>query len=538
VLVLLLAAQVLSPGGALAAALLFAVHPVHVEAVANVVGRCELLATVFTLLAALLYAADGDLVARGERASWRRWATSFGTLGAVLLAFGSKESALAAPGVLLLVDWLWSRRTVAAVSGPTELGTPGASAALARFRRHRVLWAATLALGLEWLVIRSSVVGSLAGAAPAPGLEGKSMVGRLVVMLPVTLDYLRLLFVPLHLSADYSPDFLRVTTAITPRLLAGGLALAGCVALALGIRRRQPILAFALGWCAVSLAIVCNVLVPSGILLAERTLYLASVGACLAMGLGFELVRARAGRAGWALLTVLLVVGTGRTLVRAPTWRSNDTLFPQIVRDAPGSFRSDWIAAMLAYRSGDRRTGEALIRRGLRTYDGTGVMWEDFAGQLEAEQRWREASDYFWNAFARDSNLVRSAARSVGNAIQAGETDTAEARLKAALRRWPERPELRLAAANVAVARGRPLQAMTLRRQVAWSSPDTWEYWYLTADAAAKAGYCPELVRSLGRMDRLRADSGAVSRIEASRRTLECAPLSDGRLARAAAPPK
>jgi protein O-mannosyl-transferase len=51
-LVYLLAARWLPGTGAFAAGLLFAVHPVQVEAVANSVGRAELLATTFTLVAA------------------------------------------------------------------------------------------------------------------------------------------------------------------------------------------------------------------------------------------------------------------------------------------------------------------------------------------------------------------------------------------------------------------------------------------------------------------------------------------------------
>jgi hypothetical protein len=101
VLVLLLAKRLLPPAAALAAALLFAVHPVHVEAVANLVGRAEVLATLFTVAAALLY------LEWGERPTPLRGA---GVLLLVLLGLGSKESAFAAPALLLVVDWAAARR--------------------------------------------------------------------------------------------------------------------------------------------------------------------------------------------------------------------------------------------------------------------------------------------------------------------------------------------------------------------------------------------------------------------------------------------
>src|SRR2546428_8823352 len=77
-----------TPGGQVAG-LLFAVHPVHVEAVATVVGRAELMAAVFVVLA--VYAALGR-----AHAGWSAVALAFGLL--------SKENAAVAPA---LVVWAW-----------------------------------------------------------------------------------------------------------------------------------------------------------------------------------------------------------------------------------------------------------------------------------------------------------------------------------------------------------------------------------------------------------------------------------------------
>ncbi len=55
-----LARRLMPRSAALAAAVLFAVHPVHVEAVANVVGRAEVLATLFVIVSVLAYLRWGD----------------------------------------------------------------------------------------------------------------------------------------------------------------------------------------------------------------------------------------------------------------------------------------------------------------------------------------------------------------------------------------------------------------------------------------------------------------------------------------------
>ena len=327
-LVFLLAVGLLPYGAALVAGLLFAVHPVHVEAVANVVGRAEVLATVFTLLAALAYRADGKLAAEGDTGSGRRWLSSFGTLAAVLCGLASKESAFAVPGVLLLVDWLSARRTGEPIS--KYLG------------RHWVLWAAVVALALEWLWIRAIVTDNPIGTYPAPGLEGLGLPERGLVMLPVVLEYIRLLLFPVRLSVDYSPDFLPVVERLTPRAVLGALMLIGCIWLALTLRRRAPVVSFSLAWIGGTLIIVSNLIVPSGILLAERTLYLPSVGACLLLAFLWEALRRRVGPPAVGAVAVVLAAGAIHSLMRSEIWRSDETLLPQLVRDAPGSFRADW----------------------------------------------------------------------------------------------------------------------------------------------------------------------------------------------------
>ena len=92
-LVVLVLAHLVAVPIAFAAGLLFAVHPVHVEAVSNVVGGAEVVAAGFFLLAVLVHL-------RGP-SSWSRSLVVAALYG---LAFGAKESAVTLPGVIFLVD--------------------------------------------------------------------------------------------------------------------------------------------------------------------------------------------------------------------------------------------------------------------------------------------------------------------------------------------------------------------------------------------------------------------------------------------------
>lgn len=495
-LVFVLARRMLRPLGATAAAALFAVHPVHVEAVANVVGRTEILASGFALLAVVLYRADGALAAAGET-GWRRWVTSWGVLVALFLGLTSKETAFVTPGLLLLMDW-YDGRTAGI----------GWEAAI---RRHWVLAAASVALTAEWLWIWLGVVGELAGGEAAPGMLGAGLGERALVMAPVVLDYLRLLLVPAKLSADYSPDFLPVAEGLTPRGVVGiALVIAGVVA-ALFARRRAPLVTVALAWMAGALLIVSNLLVVTEILLAERTLYLASVGTVLALGWVAE--RAAARRLAPTAAVVGLVAGLGlaRTLARVPAWRNNETIFPQLVEDAPGSFRSYWVSGMLAFQQGDSARGEQLVRQALDAYPLHPSVWSDLASQLERQRRWPEAARFFSVAHQLAPERGDYAALAIADYMRAGLMDSARA---VAARVEPPATEAhgyRLVSADIALAEGRPMRAMFLRRGVALEAPGVPVYWELTADAALRAGYCWEAERAVER----------IRTLDSTRRSLE-----------------
>jgi predicted Zn-dependent protease len=110
----------------------------------------------------------------------------------------------------------------------------------------------------------------------------------------------------------------------------------------------------------------------------------------------------------------------------------------------------------------------------------------------------------------------------VVNLVRANRLDSAEALAARAAAADAHNSWLKIARGDVAIARGRPLEAMAWRRQVALEFPDEWHYWYLTADAALVAGYCPEAERSLARLRGLREDAQTLAELASRGRTLGC----------------
>lgn len=338
VLVALLARRWAGERAALAAGLLFAVHPVHVEAVANVVGRSELMAGLFAVLAVYLALARGSLVG-----------STLALVGGLL----SKENAAVVPG---LVVWGWL-------------------VGLARPSRKQVLRfaAAWVLTGGAYLALRWWVVHPYAHlAAVAPVFVGQGPVAVRLTAVAALADVTRLLVLPATLRVDYSPaERTLVTSPLDPRCVAGvACVLVWGALLVWAWRRGRRLEAFGLGWVAIALSPVANLLFPIGVLVAERTLYLPSAGLTLAVGAALGRWGER-GSAAWAgVLTALVVAGALRTVTRVPVWRDDATVVASVLEDSPHSYRGYAARGGLLLRA--RRYGDALgdLRRAAAIYGG------------------------------------------------------------------------------------------------------------------------------------------------------------------------
>lgn len=316
VLVVLVLSRWLPELGAVAAGLVFALHPVHVEGAASLVSRAELFAAV-GMFAAVLAARRG------------RWA------GAVLCAAAamlSKEHGVVTGVLILLDDWL---------QRPEARRYPlGLYAALA-----------VLTAGYLWVWVNT---GREATADVAPPFLGAGTQERLAVALPATLRAARLLMWPVDLSADYNPQVIPVQAGLSVPSLGGALVVLGVPVLAWYCRRRAPAAAFMLLVAAAAYLPTSNLLFASGIVLAERNLYVPVVAVAAGVGYGVAQVAARwdRRRAG-AVLAVLALALAVRSYLRLPAWRDNQSLLLTLLREHPESYRAHASAAAVLAGMGD-----------------------------------------------------------------------------------------------------------------------------------------------------------------------------------------
>lgn len=289
------------------AAVIFTVHPVHVEAVANIVGRAELLAGIGGIAALLLLINQ-----------WARPEKRFISLGIIasavlfFLAVLSKESAFTFLPLYLAAALLIKGK-------PSTLTLHTVLAVLALYMR-------SVALGNMFLVAPES-----SAINPENPLLGLPFTSRLLPALKIQGDYLVSLIAPTDISPDYSIMFEQLFQQTWST--AGFLALLLFATLIfLTAREEDKKLRLCGIWFLITFLLTSNILVPIGTVRADRLLLVPGIGViALLFSRAAVLWPERVTLIGAAVSAVFML----KTITLIPGWRDNGTLFSSMVTAAP-----------------------------------------------------------------------------------------------------------------------------------------------------------------------------------------------------------
>lgn len=309
------------------AAAVFAVHPVNTEAVTNIAGRADLMAATGVLGGLLLHIYLPDWTGR------RRTAAAVGLALASCFGFLSKENAIILPAAMLLYDILFRRRI--------QTGT----------------YLAVLAPILAILAWRHTVLPSIIDNVIAVDnpLAAASFWRARLTAAEVVWRYLSLLVWPRQLSWDYSYNQIPLATT------GGGMtALAGLIALG-GIlgslyRRAAPICFFGI-FFFLAMAPTSNLLFLIGSILAERFLYLPSLGFAVCIvaataAMGRRLAPSQAAGITAGVFAVALAALGARSWARNVEWTDGAKLWDSAVIVSPNSFKTHLSRINSFYRRG------------------------------------------------------------------------------------------------------------------------------------------------------------------------------------------
>ena len=287
-------------------ALFFGIHPMHVESVAWIAERKDVLYGFFYLLALIFYVRRVD----GGRAGWF-WAA----LVSMALSVLAKPAAVVLPLSLLAIDWFRRRRF------DTRLWVEKAP-----------FFAIGAAGGLVNLYVQKSF-GAL--TIPHPwSLAAKALFASYAVVM-----YVGKLFVPVHLSGVH--PYPAVGAALPPRYTAAFLAVLVLLPLAIVALRRNRAALFGIAFFFINIVLVLQLITVGTAVLAERFTYLPYIGLFFALAWplderGGSGVTPSLRRALAALFVLLGVFSVAQTWIRCSVWRDPETFWSDAIRKYPG----------------------------------------------------------------------------------------------------------------------------------------------------------------------------------------------------------
>ncbi len=372
--------------GATVAAALFAVHPLHTEVVAGIVGRAELLMALGVLLALVGYFQGG-------------MAGRLGSLAAFAMGLLSKEQAAVVPVLLGLYDFYAGRQSVRSPRWTV----------LARTTSQRLMPYIGVLGAYLWL--RAWVLGG--AAAPSPSILDNPLVHaplapRLLTAMVVAGRYLSLCLWPFPLSPDYSLNQIPLATSpLDARLLLAVLLWGSILFLATrSSRRGNETVGFSVAFILLTFLPAANLLIPIGTIMGERLFYLPSVGLCWLAGLGWQeglsrINRPALWRSAWAGLCLVLVVFIGQSVRYGRIWRDDRTLFAYAVEVAPRSARAHYVLGNSLLPLRDKKA-EAIshLRRATEIYPEYIEAWDGLGRGYSDTGQWAQASAAFRKAIS------------------------------------------------------------------------------------------------------------------------------------------
>lgn len=298
-------------------ALLFLIHPIHTEVVANVKSRDEILSFLFIFLT-LIHA-------------FRYWEgrKEKNLLLAVIyyfLALLSKEYAIM---MVVLIPMLFYIKRNGTFVNAIKSMLP------------------FLGIAFVYFLIRFSIVGKGATMENTDVLNNPFKFAtpdqRWATKIEILNHYLRLLFCPTPLSSDYSYNTIPYTNFSDPHVWLSVLIHLSMIVSTIVLFVKRNILAFAFAFYLVYLALISNLIMDIGATMGERLIYHSSFGFCMAVGMLVAWLlqqikqRTTATIVGTVVAGIAVVWFGGITIARNAEWKNDTTLFIADAEKVPNS---------------------------------------------------------------------------------------------------------------------------------------------------------------------------------------------------------
>lgn len=361
------------PGAVVAA--LFGLHPLHVESVAWISERKDVLSAFFSLLSIWAYATYNNTRRRGI--GWY-------LVSLLLFAFAlmSKAMAVTVPCLLLLVD-LWPLRRF-------DLNPAQPAKAFGRLVFEKLPFFA-LAAGTAYAAV-------LAQGDAIVTTAHLGLVHRLENAIVSYARYLGKTFWPFDLAVFYPHP---IGGWSTPAIVLSALTIVGISVIAIRARSRRPYLFVGWFWFIGTLVPVIGLVQVGSQSIADRYMYLPSIGLFIAIvWAARDLPNAfRIPRMALSLSTAAVLLACGFLTVRqVSVWKDSLSLFTHAERVAPPNIvtLNNLIAELLA--RGQTAEADQRIDAAIRSFPGEHLTWWHAANRAGRHGRLDEAVAHYQTA--------------------------------------------------------------------------------------------------------------------------------------------
>jgi protein O-mannosyl-transferase len=365
-------------GRSLFVAALFAIHPLHVESVAWVTERKDVLSTLFLMLALWSYAA---YVRRPSVGRYLAVAACF------VCGLMAKPMIVTLPVLLLLFDvWPLGRLTLGRTDGmgPQADALPVAWAAAVREKLPLV--AVAVAAGIGTIVAQDH-----AGAIADADVVGP--MARVATALTAYASYIGKMAWPTGLAAFYPYQ-----AVVRPWPVAGALLLLAGISILAVRLRRQPYVLVGWSWYLVSLGPVVGLIQAGNQSMADRFTYVPLIGLCILVAWGVPALLPQRTRAVAAIAVAAVAASAVVAHAQVQHWETDDTLWTHALDVIPDNYFAHNSIGRRLYGRGQASQAawhfSEAVRLAPRFYDGRNNLGLVLLGQGrldEAIVQFREA---------------------------------------------------------------------------------------------------------------------------------------------------
>jgi tetratricopeptide (TPR) repeat protein len=369
------------------AALFWAVHPVHTEAIAYIAGRADSLYALFMLLSLVFFMMYADKARSGGKGS----AAYVMSVLFFVISLLSKEIVIAMPLFIFLYMFFFLRGT-----GDDAL-----------YRKIRWRWAPYAGIVVIYGILRTTVL-SFADIAPPSAFNVIPLSYRLLTFFRTILVYFKLMFVPTDLHMERS---IPITKSISdPSSIIAFAFIAAVVWIAWKAYKRNRLVSFSIVWFFANLLPVSNI-IPINSFLAEHWIYMASIGPFLLLGMGAAEIYRRidpgetAYRAAF-LIGLAAVIGIyGRaTMVRNMDWKDEISFFHSTLKYHPKNARLYLNLGNTYYEKGQIEKAVEQYRKAIEINKDYAVAYGNIGSAYLHMKKPDEAEEYLEKAIGIKHN--------------------------------------------------------------------------------------------------------------------------------------